>query len=477
MRRNPFLLIPVLLLAAAATQARGAEGAPGAPPGSALFRLPVTGPAAPAEGLEPLGPERELELRGLAGEVIVARLGLESAAPAVPEARATFEGEEKAWERLITFLPGAAAGGGGLRTLWLTVAVPRDAEPGVHEGYLEVRTGQTAVRVPLIITIGAGRLEPTAARYLLLTPAPKANPAPRPPLPYPLPPAWPQSLPLTFNHLEERTGDLDFDPSELEPLIEGLAPGEREEALPVFLGPLMERLTQRFGLQPLSGTYVLALHGLLCRLRDWAAERGLRLLFVPPAGDAGADPDGLALQQHLIILRETPGIQVLLPVRPVLKLKRSQQQTLLGLAQAYLVESPKGLNLVEKRGVEGRPVWLHLSVHRRLAAGFWACSVGASGVLLEGEGSLDSVLAALAAETDARYLDTLQRLIDRAEAAGEPSARRSARLARNLLEKLGRQVERLLTDPKADPSALGREAASWRESLRHEIETLTDALR
>ena len=477
MKRNPFSLILTLLalLLPAATYAQEPSGARSEARPTAVFRLPATGSAAGTEAREPLGPERELELRGLPGEVVLARLALSAAGSQAPEMRAVFEGEAPGWLRRASFLPGASSVG-GLHTLWLTLAVPEDAAPGVYEGYLEVRAGDEPVRVPLIITISSGRLGPTAGRYLLLlTPAPKTSPTTPQLPPGRLPPTWPQRLPLTFVGLREADGEVTLDLSGLGPLREGFPPPG--EPLPVLLGPLVDRLSRRFGLEPLSATYVLALHSLLSQLRDWAGERGLGLLFVPPAADPAEDPEALALAQHVTILRETPGIRVLLPVRPLLELKRSQQQALLSLAQAYLVEGPRGLALVAKRGVEGRPVWLLLSADQRLAAGFWARSVGAEGVLLNGDGGVEAALAALVAETDARYLDTLRQLVARAEAGAEPAAQRAARLASDLLQELSRRADALVADTRAAEQDPDQEATRWRERLRHEIETLTELLR
>jgi len=464
--KGTLCIVITALVLAGPVSAGGEEASP--TEGPALFRLPLGTQPTNLESLERLGPERELELRALPGELVLARLGL-GPAGLTPRLSAAFEGEGADWFARASFVPGGPVLGGDMSTRWLAMPIPADAEPGVYEGDLIVRAGKEELRAPLIVTVSSGRLGPSTTRSLVLS-------STSTPEPQGLPPSWPLELPVTFTGLEQLNGDVGLDMSALEALVGGLprdlVPGQ---PLPVFLAPLMDRLCEQFGVQRLSPTYVLALHSILTQLRDWAKDKGVSLLFVPPTAPAEDDPDGLALQQHVLILRETPGIRLLLPAEPLLELKRPQQQRLLGLAQAYLIEGPKGLALVRRHGVEGTPLWLRVPASRRLQAGFWARSVGAGVVMLEGTNGPNASFQASAAETDARYFDTAAQGLAAVRKSGEPTTQRLADETQDLLDKLSRDVGKVVAEGRSDvdPQA---EAAGWRQTLRRQIEQLDRAL-
>jgi len=442
--------------------------------GLALLKVPVSASLEQPDQFEELGAERVLELRALPGELLLARLGLRHrSAAAIAELSVAFEGEESAWVRDASFAAGSTSGDGSLQTAWLTMFVPEDAAPGVYEGYLVARAGGEQLRTPLVVTISSGRLRPSPTRYLVLSSAPTPGPASQQAMPEGIPPVWPLELPLTVTSVEEQNGHVSLDFSRLEALVDELPEGAAsQQPLPVFLAPLMRRLCDQFGVEPLSATYVLALHSLLAQLRDWAAERDVALVFVPPSSDPDDDPDGLALEQHLFVLLETPAVRVLLPMEPLLELSRSPQRRLLSLAHAYLVESSRAVKLVERRGREQAGRWLRVSVGRRLEAGLWARLVGAEVVLAWGQVGPDARLWAACAQTDARYLDTVNGLLEQARESSDPATQRVAQQAEELLKDLRREVEKALTERSAQTAMTDDDLDVWRGALRHHITQL-----
>ncbi len=480
-RVRQFLIAAIVLAAALHARAHAQQPTSEAvsAPGFAVLEVPVGDwPTRPDE-LVALGPDRELELRGLPGELLLARLGYRpTSQDVVPEFSTEFEGEQPTWMARASFITGRPGGNGGVQTVWLAAAIPLDAVARVYEGHLVVRVGQGELRAPLIVTISSGRLDPSTTRYLVLSSALVSGAAHRGLELEGAPAVWPLKLPITSVGLEEQNGDVTLDLSKLDALVEELAPGApTAQPLPVFLAPLMGRLCTQFEVEPLRPTYVLALHSLLAQLRDWAEGKGVSLVFVPPIAQPGDDPDGLGLEQHVLILRETPGIRVLLPAEPLLTLKRPQQRRLLSLAQAYLVQSPNEVTLVSRHGVEGTPIWLQAPPGRRLEAGFWARAVGARVVLIRGASGPDDCLEVLSARTDARYFDTLSEVLNCALETGDPTAQRVAQQAQALLNELSRDVEKAVRDRDTEATAAGEEAERWRAVLRHDIDGLAHLLK
>jgi len=447
----------------------------------ALFELPlVAGGEAPKEAAEPLGPDRPLELNGLAGEPVLVRLGVRQSGPLRPSQFDLTLEEESSATASATFVPEGALGAGGLQSVWLVLALSPDIPPGSYDGELRFASGDRNFSVPLYLTVGTGFLRGSAIRQVLLLRQGDTPPQGEAATLAGVPSAWPESLPVTVTALDEQNGDLALDLSRLDALLDALPEEVRSTSpLPVFLTPLMDDLCERFRLKKLGATYVLTLHSLLTQLRDRATDHQATFIFVPPADDAEEDPERYALEQHLVILTETPGVNTLLPVDGLLDLKRSRQLQLLSLADGYLVAGRDGVSLLRKHGGE-RPVWLRVPAGDRLRSSFWAWSVGAEVVMLEGEGVEAHLLSACAA-VDLHYLATAEHLVRRARASGKPAPERYAEQAQKFLDDLKAKVEQEVreSDSPEDPEARRVQAddlTTWRDALRHHVEGLARVL-
>jgi hypothetical protein len=471
----------LVLVLGAGVSAQPEEAKPAG--GLTLYQLPLSsatgllepGSLAPSE-TELLTPLSSLKLTGLAGEVLLARLGVAPPpAKGNVEVSVSFAGGDPAWAESISFLPEEPAETKPIQAGWLTVTVRTQAEPGTYEGSLTVRAGGEQVEVPLAVTLSEGHLGPSSANYLLLSPSsgPKA-PGEATLLPG-LPPLWPGASAVSFLSLEKQNGDVGLDLSALNAAAEGLTPPfGAEQPLPVFVGPLMTRLDQQFGVEPHGTDYVLACHSILCQLRDWAKGKGVKLIFVPPGGEDGAPPQAAALGQDLVIMRETPEVPVLLPVEPLLSLGRTEEQQFLGLAQAYLVRTREGVLAAGKAGGERPPLWLQVAGGDRLRAGLWAEAVGASVVLVTARGPQAERLSTLASQTDARYLATLKALLARAQESKDAQLKRLAGRAREQVDQLSRNLENATKNPAPAPG--DADLDRWRDGLREHIARLSPLL-
>jgi len=462
----------------------GQEAPPEGAAGPALFELPAVGGSLAGYDLgTPLGPDHPLELRALPGELLLIRLGARKAEPAEREAppiHVEIRGEALRFEQ--SFAVWHRAPGTDLEDVWLALDLSPASPPGVYEGEVSFTPEGELLRVPLYLTLGSAALAPSPVRVLVVVPGPEADfkggwaPIAG------LGADWPERLPIEPSALDQQSGDLTLDLSRLEPWSDTVnAEWDPKVPYPLFLGPLMEEVCRRFHVEPLSGTYVLALHSLLSQLRDWSEERHLQLVFVPPTVDPEDDPEALRLHQHLVIMRETPGIRVLLPLEPLLELKRSGQRQLLALAQEYLARSPQGVRLLRDHRAEGR-LWVDVPGGQRLRTGFWAWSVGADVVVVRGWGMTTHLLAGCAL-VDLRYLATLERLLQRAQENGDPRTQHFADEAAGFLTTLRQKVAQEVAEgskPSAETAEAVRTLAddlmTWRDALRHRIDALTRVL-
>jgi len=448
-----------------------------APDGLTLYQLPLSRGFAATNETELLAPIAALHLAGLAGEVILARLGVTPPSAARDlAASVSFPGSEPKWAERVCFVPELPGATEPTLTGWLALSLPAEVEPGTYQGTLTVRCTDREAQLPLTLTVTAGRLGPADAQYLLLSPSPAPIDSEKAPLPPGLPSLWAGASEVSFLSLAEQNGDVGLDLSALNAAADRVTPPfGTEQPLPVFLGPLLNRLCRQFAVEPRGATYVLVYHSILTQLRDWAKGKGLALIFVPPAGEDASTPDPRSLEQDLLILRETPEVAVLLPADPVLSFSRPDQQRLLNLAQASLARTREGVLLAAKPKGQSLPLWLQVAEGDRLRAGYWAETVGATVVLVAAEGRPEDRLWTLASQTDARYLATLKALLARAEGSKDPAVKQPFRSAQADVDRLTRELDQA-TRERTDQALGDAELDRWRDTLRQHIARLSELL-
>jgi hypothetical protein len=303
------LATALALLLGVPLQAQPDEAMP--PDPLTLYQLPLSRAFATTSETELLAPIAALHLTGLAGEVILARLGVTpSSTRGNLDASVSFPSSEPTWAERVCFLPELPRATEPMLTGWLTLSLPAEAEPATCQGTLTVRSAGREAQLPLTVTVTEGRLGPSSPQYLLLSPSPAPSAPEKAPLPPGLPSLWTGASEVSFLSLAEQNGDVGLDLSALNAATDRVTPPfGTEQPLPIFLGPLLSRLCQQFAVEPRSATYVLAYQSILSQLRDWAKGKGLTLIFVPPAGEDTSTPDPRSLEQDLLILRETPEIE------------------------------------------------------------------------------------------------------------------------------------------------------------------------
>jgi len=460
----------VVLVLAGAHPLSGNDGVELTP--TTVYSLPSAGTGAVAALGQVLGPEHPLELRGLAGEIVLARIAVQSA-ELVKSAGLRMSPEEgpatRSWHSVV--VPGRPASDTA-PTYCTIVALPDNVEPGFYDAALSVHTDSQELTLPVIIAVGKARLEPAATPSLFLVSSADDEPAWSEGLPDWLPPRWPYRLPVAMEGLEKQTGELSLDLSQLDDTAQGLAPAVlARQRMPVFLAPLMKEMSRRFELRPLSAEYVLAMHSLLSVLRDWAEAAGVSLVFVPPT--SADDPDSLALQQHLTVMRETPGVDILLPVEPVLQFRPAYRRWVLSFARAYLAGTADGVKLARKAGDKELPTWLLVDGGRRAEAGLGADLAGVDVILVTAD-NMDSYMTGISARTDARYVATLTRLAEHAKEGDNPNARRIADNALEELKRLRRDIQKAGEREDTTAAELQEKLDDMRHALRPQIELLSD---